>query len=88
LPEPRKHAAALEAALTPRQPEDEVRVFVAMRYWSPLTEETAADVAAFGPDEIVLLPLYPQFSTTTTESSLKRWNAVYAGSGESRTVCC
>jgi ferrochelatase len=88
LPETRKQAVALEMALTPRLPEDEVRVFVAMRYWSPLTEETAADVAAFGPDEIVLLPLYPQFSTTTTESSLKRWNAVYAGSGESRTVCC
>jgi len=88
LPETRKQAAALEAVLTPRLPDDEVRVFIAMRYWSPLTEETAADVAAFGPDEIVLLPLYPQFSTTTTESSLKRWNETYAGSGESRTVCC
>ena len=88
LPETRKQAAALEAALAARLPEDEVRAFIAMRYWSPLTEESAAEVAAFGPDEIVLLPLYPQFSTTTTESSLKRWNAVYAGSGESRTVCC
>ena len=88
LPETRKQAEALEAALAMRLPEDEVRTFVAMRYWSPTTEETAAEVAAFGPDEIVLLPLYPQFSTTTTESSLKRWNAVYAGAGESRTVCC
>ena len=88
LPETRKQAGALEAALAPRLPDDEVRAFIAMRYWSPLTEETAVEVAAFGPDEIVLLPLYPQFSTTTTESSLKRWHAVYAGSGESRTVCC
>lgn len=88
LPETRRQAEALEAALAPRLPDDEVRAFIAMRYWSPLTEETAVEVAAFGPDEIVLLPLYPQFSTTTTESSLKRWNAVYAGSGESRTVCC
>jgi len=88
LPETRQQAAALEAALAPRLPEDEVRVFIAMRYWAPLTEETAVDVAAFGPDDIVLLPLYPQFSTTTTESSLKRWNETYAGSGESRTVCC
>ena len=88
LPETRKQAAALAAALAPRLPDDEVRAFVAMRYWSPLTEQTAAEVAAFGPDEIVLLPLYPQFSTTTTESSLKRWSAVYAGPGESRTVCC
>lgn len=88
LPETRKQAAALEAALAPRLPDDEVRVFIAMRYWSPLTEETVVDVAAFGPDDIVLLPLYPQFSTTTTESSLKLWNAAYAGTGESRTVCC
>ena len=88
LAETRKQAEALEVALASRLPDDEVKAFIAMRYWSPLTEEAAAEVAAFGPDEIVLLPLYPQFSTTTSESSLKRWNAVYAGSGESRTVCC
>ncbi|GAA0614810.1 ferrochelatase [Brevundimonas kwangchunensis] len=88
LPETRKQAEALQANLTSRLPHDEVRTFVAMRYWHPLTEETAADVAAWGPDEVVLLPLYPQFSTTTTESSLKRWNETYAGSGVSRTVCC
>lgn len=88
LPETRKQAAALESELASRLPDDEVRAFIAMRYWAPMTEETAAEVAAFGPDEIVLLPLYPQFSTTTTESSLKRWSEVYAGSGESRTVCC
>jgi len=88
LPETRKQAAALETALSARLPAEEVRTFIAMRYWSPLTEETAVDVAAYGPDEIVLLPLYPQFSTTTTESSLRRWAEVYAGSGASRTVCC
>lgn len=88
LPETRKQADALVEALGGRLPGDEVRAFVAMRYWSPLSEETAIDVAAFGPDEIVLLPLYPQFSTTTTESSMKRWSEVYAGSGVSRTVCC
>jgi ferrochelatase len=88
LPGTRKQAEALEAALAARLAGDEVKTFIAMRYWRPLTEETAADVAVFGPDEVVLLPLYPQFSTTTTESSLKLWNAVYAGSGVSRTVCC
>lgn len=88
LAETRKQAEALQANLTSRLPQDEVRAFVAMRYWHPLTEETAADVAAWGPDEVVLLPLYPQFSTTTTESSLKRWNEAYAGSGVRRTVCC
>ncbi len=88
LPETRKQAAALAGALGGLLPGDEVRAFIAMRYWSPLTEQTAAEVAAFAPDEIVLLPLYPQFSTTTTQSSLKRWAEVYAGPGVSRTVCC
>lgn len=88
LPETRKQADALEAVLAARLPGDAVKTFIAMRYWNPLTEQAAAEVAAWGPDEIVLLPLYPQFSTTTTESSLKRWTEVYAGSGASRTVCC
>ena len=52
-----------------------------MRYWQPLTEETAREVAAFAPDEVVLLPLYPQFSTTTTASSLKAWAQAYPGPG-------
>lgn len=88
LPETRKQAEALQAVLSTRLPGETVRTFVAMRYWSPLTEQTAAEVDAFAPDEIVLLPLYPQFSTTTTRSSLKRWSEVYVGSGISRTVCC
>jgi ferrochelatase len=88
LPETRKQASALEAVLASALPGDEVQVFITMRYWHPLTEETAVDVAAFGPDEVVLLPLYPQFSTTTTRSSLKAWTETYAGSGRSRAVCC
>ena len=88
LPETKKQAVALEASLQTARPNDQVRCFIAMRYWNPLTEETAAAVAAFGPDEIVLLPLYPQYSTTTTGSSLAAWRKVYKGPGVSRTVCC
>jgi ferrochelatase len=88
LPETRRQAEALGEALSARLPGDEVRCFIAMRYWKPLTEETAAEVAAFAPDEILLLPLYPQFSTTTTASSLKAWRAAYRGPGRSRTLCC
>ncbi len=80
--------AALDARLATVLPGDEVKSFMAMRYWHPLTGETAVDVAAFGPDEVILLPLYPQFSTTTTASSLKAWQAAYSGSGRSRAVCC
>ena len=88
LPETRKQAAALEAVLGATLPADQVRTFIAMRYWNPLTEQAAAEVADFAPDEVVLLPLYPQFSTTTTESSLKAWNAAYSGPGRVRAVCC
>lgn len=88
LPETRAQAAALEAALAARSPGDEIRCFIAMRYWKPLTDETAAQVASWGPDEVVLLPLYPQFSTTTTGSSAQAWAKAYRGSGTIRTICC
>jgi ferrochelatase len=51
------------------------KVFIAMRYWLPFADETARAVKKFAPDHIILLPLYPQFSTTTTGSSFKNWDA-------------
>ena len=53
-----------------------------------LSAEAAAAVANFAPDEIVLLPLYPQFSTTTTASSIEAWKTIYRGPGRSRAICC
>jgi ferrochelatase len=88
IPETEAQAKALQAALAERLPEAAVELFIAMRYWRPFSAETAAAVAAFAPDEIVLLPLYPQFSTTTTASSLAAWSAVYRGPGRSRSICC
>ncbi|MGH6911816.1 MAG: ferrochelatase, partial [Phenylobacterium sp.] len=79
LPETEAQAKALAAALKLAAPDVEAKCFIAMRYWKPFARETAAQVAAFAPVEIVLLPLYPQFSTTTTGSSLKDWKAVYRG---------
>jgi ferrochelatase len=86
LPETEAQAAALEAEL--RTHGQDARVFIAMRYWKPFADQTAKQVAAFAPDEIVLLPLYPQYSTTTTGSSLKDWARAYKGAGRTRTVCC
>lgn len=88
LPETMAQAGVLEAALKDACPDLETRVFVAMRYWKPLSGETAAAVKAFAPDEIVLLPLYPQFSTTTTGSSLDAWRKAYKGPGKLRAVGC
>jgi ferrochelatase len=49
------------------------KVFVVMRYWYPRASFVMDEVAQYEPDKIVLLPLYPQFSTTTTASSFKEW---------------
>jgi|SRR5215471_263669 ferrochelatase len=79
-------ARALEAELGPDH-----LCFVAMRYWRPLSEETARKVAEWGPEEIVCLPLYPQFSTTTTASSVAAWHAAAMRAGvdcDTRVVCC
>lgn len=52
---------------------DQWRGYVCMRYWHPMTDAVARSVQRFKPDRIVLLPLYPQYSTTTTGSSVKEW---------------
>lgn len=69
----------------------EVKSFVCMRYWHPMSDEVAAEVAAYNPDHVVLLPLYPQFSTTTVGSSLKDWQRAAKKAGlkaETSSVCC
>jgi protoporphyrin/coproporphyrin ferrochelatase len=86
-------AAALEACLQDpgSDPGQGTRVFVAMRYWHPFSGETAVEVARFQPEEILLLPLYPQYSTTTTASSFAAWRAAAAKAGiaaPSRFICC
>lgn len=49
------------------------KVFVCMRYWHPMAPEVVKQVQDYAPDEVVLLPLYPQYSTTTTRSSFQDW---------------
>jgi ferrochelatase len=80
--------AALEAALAARRPQAAWRCFIAMRYWHPFVEEARREIEAWGPDEIVLLPLYPQFSTTTTASSMRSWRVAGAAPAPTREVCC
>jgi ferrochelatase len=69
-------ARALEAVLG-----DDARCFIAMRYWHPMTAAAVAAVKKWRPDEIVCLPLYPQYSTTTTRSSLTAWREEAARQG-------
>ena len=75
LEQTEKQARALEAELG----DPWIKVFVAMRYWHPMTEEAVRAVARFDPARIVLLPLYPQFSSTTTASSFRAWDRAAEG---------
>lgn len=81
-------AKALKAALENFMPETIVDVFIAMRYWHPLTQEAIQNVLNFNPDQIVLLPLYPQFSTTTSGSSLTLWHKLFKEKIATQTICC
>ena len=50
------------------------KVFVSMRYWHPMSKGVVKKIKEYQPDEIILLPLYPQFSTTTTASSFDNFH--------------
>ena len=85
----RQQADALERRLRERRAG--ARVFVCMRYWHPMSDAVARQVKAFAPDRIVLLPLYPQYSTTTTASSLADWRRAARGAAlaaPEHVVCC
>jgi protoporphyrin/coproporphyrin ferrochelatase len=87
----KEQALGLERKLNDAGGAGNFKCFIAMRYWHPMAEETVASVKEYGPDRIVLLPLYPQYSGTTTGSSLGEWHRAAARGGlvaETRTVCC
>jgi ferrochelatase len=89
LEETEAQARALEAEL--RSCGHEARAFVAMRAWKPFAAEAVQEVIAWAPERIVLAPLYPQFSTTTTQSSLDDWKQAARGrSGNipQARICC
>jgi len=84
-------AHALESLLNSESFQTQFKVFVCMRYWHPMSPQIVREVRDWGADKVILLPLYPQFSTTTTWSSLENWNkaakiADYAP--DTSVVCC
>ncbi len=78
LPLTQRQALALEQALQGRC---DARVMIAMRYWHPLTEEVVRTLQREKVARVVLLPLFPQFSLSTTGSSIKEWRHVCARLG-------
>ena len=73
-----RQAAALEAEL---RAGCDARVAVAMRYWHPFTHEAIRQLERHAPDDVVLLPLYPQYSRTTTGSSFNEWRRWFRPNG-------
>jgi ferrochelatase len=91
LPNTQAQGTALESALQSALPQAEMKTFIAMRYWHPLTEEAVEQVMKFQPTEILLLPLYPHFSTTTVGSSVKEWHKWAKNKGvatPTKSLCC
>ena len=91
LEETDAQAAALENVLNANGSGRSFKVVVAMRYWLPRSDAAALALKDWGAEEAVLLPLYPQFSTTTTASSLADWKRAAKDWNlkiESRAICC
>ena len=83
-------ARAIEEKMNKISTESEYKAFVAMRYSKPGSEEVIKEVLRGGYGEIILLPLYPHFSTTTTESSFNDFvNKIPKFyTGKIKAVCC
>ncbi|MBI1329019.1 MAG: ferrochelatase [Alphaproteobacteria bacterium] len=89
VPETEEQGRALETTLAAQG--IAAKTFIAMRYWHPMSDAAARAVAAWNPDRVVLLPLYPQHSTTTTASSLDAWQNAARAAGLSvpvSRICC
>jgi ferrochelatase len=67
------------------------KCFVAMRCWHPRATEIIKQVKEFNPVEIILLPLYPQFSAATSGSSINEWNKLCKKENynvKTKIICC
>ena len=86
-----EQAKALEAKLNNEESASEYKCFVVMRCWNPRAEDVINDVKNYKPDEVILMPLYPQFSAATSGSSIKEWEDVCKLNNfktKTSTICC
>ena len=87
----KEQSCALEIKLNQTQAEDEYKCFIIMRCWNPRAEDVIGDIRLYGPDEVVLMPLYPQYSAATSGSSIKEWKDVCEKNNykvKTSTICC
>jgi ferrochelatase len=82
---------ALEIKLNDDDDLSEYKCFVVMRCWHPRAENVIKDVKNYNPDEVILMPLYPQFSAATSGSSIKEWKNICKKNNfktKTSTICC
>ena len=87
----KEQSSALEAKLNQKQTDDVYKCFIVMRCWHPRAEEVIKDVQLYNPNEIFLMPLYPQYSAATSGSSIKEWKEVCKKNNyniKTSTICC
>ena len=89
LEETQAQASAIEKSL--EKEDDNYKCFIVMRCWNPRAKEVIKKVKLFNPDQIILLPLYPQYSNATSGSSVKEWLDICRKenlTAETKIICC
>ena len=87
----KKQSSALELKLNQDDNLSEYKCFVVMRCWHPRAYSVVKEVINYNPNEIVLMPLYPQFSAATSGSSIKEWKDICEKNNfkvKTSTICC
>jgi ferrochelatase len=87
----KEQSNALEVKLNRDDNFSNYKCFVVMRCWNPRAENVVKEVIIYNPDEMILMPLYPQYSAATSGSSIKEWNSVCLKNNfkvKTSTICC
>ena len=87
----KEQSSSIEIKLNQEQTEDEYKCFIVMRCWNPRAKDVIKDVQLYNPNEVVLIPLYPQYSAATSGSSIKEWKDVCKKNNyhvKTSTICC
>ena len=86
-----EQASALELKLNKDDSASNYKCFIAMRCWHPRAENVLKEVINYGPNEVILMPLYPQYSAATSGSSINEWKNICKKNNfkvKTSTVCC
>ena len=87
----KKQSEALETKLNQSESNNKYKCFIVMRCWNPRANSVVKDVQLFNPEEIILMPLYPQYSAATSGSSIKEWKDACKRNNykvKTNTICC